>query len=259
MQEPAYKLDAYWINDESKESAIRQGYTVVDPVTIITTHIGRMIKEQASELFGYNEAQQWLEQLRQESARLCDELVPDKLSLGQLMEVCRKLLRDQVPLSDRKTIATSLLSNAVQPQIDIIHLVEQARIALRHQILAPLIIRNKPDDSRLIKVFTLSSDLEKIMLQSLEQVKQIGEFSEDNFPVEPGLSARIQKSLPVVAERSNSLNVPAALLVTPQLRPVLARFARLSGEREITVLSLREIPDDDRVEIIGQLGAERSS
>ena len=92
------------------------------------------------------------------------------------------------------------------------------------------------------------------MLQSLEQVKQIGEFSEDNFPVEPGLSARIQKSLPVVAERSNSLNVPAALLVTPQLRPVLARFARLSGKREITVLSLREIPDDDRVEIIGQLG-----
>ncbi|MCL6269532.1 flagellar biosynthesis protein FlhA [Sansalvadorimonas sp. 2012CJ34-2] len=252
--EPAYRLKAYWIDDNERDHATRLGYTVVDPVTIITTHLGRIMKDQASELFGYDETRQWLEQLRPESARLCDELVPDKLSLGQLMKVCQQLLKDQVPLSDRKTIVTRLLDFQPQTQPSSIQMAEHVRIALRYQILAPLTSRQKPDDPFLLKVFTLSSELEKILLQSSEQARQTGSYSEDAFPVEPNLTVKLQQNLPVVLDRSNNLNIPAILLVTPQLRPMLSRFARLSAVRELTVLGLTEIPDEYRIEIIGQLG-----
>ncbi|WP_281647151.1 flagellar biosynthesis protein FlhA [Parendozoicomonas sp. Alg238-R29] len=252
--EPAYKLLATWIDSNEQQEALKKGYTVVDPVTIITTHLGRLMKAQASELFGYDEAQQWLEQLRPTSARLCDELIPDKISLGQLMKTCQQLLRDNVPLSDRKSIVTRLLDNQLQQQASAIQMAEHVRSALRYQILAPLTERQKPDDPLLLKVFTLSAELEKTLLQSSEQAKQTGHYSEEAFPVEPGLTVKLQQSLPEVINRSSSANTPAVLLVTPQLRPMLARFSRLSAVRELTVLGLTEIPDEYRIEIIGQLG-----
>ena len=253
-QEPAYKLVAYWIDNDSQQEAMKKGYTVVDPVTILTTHLGRIMKDQSSELFGYDEAQQWLEQLRAYSPKLCDELVPDKMSLGQLMKVCQQLLRDHVPLSDRKAIVTRLLDTQPQQQTSVIQMAEHVRGALRYQILAPLTERNKPDDPLLLKVFRLSAELEKTLLQSSEQAKQTGHYNEEAFPIEPGLTVKLQQSLPEVINRSNSVPTPAVLLVTPQLRPMLARFARLSAVRELTILGLTEIPDEYRIEIIGQLG-----
>ncbi len=253
-REPAYKLQSFWIEESERDNVTRKGYTVVDAITIITTHLGRIMKDQASELFGFDEAQQWMEQLRQESARLHDELVPDKMTLGQLMKVCQQLLRDQVPLSDRKGIVTALLGIQPQTQPSPIQLAEQIRLALRYQILAPLTARQKPDSPLLLKVFTLSAELEKVLLQSSEQAKQTGHYSEEAFPVEPGLTVKLQQSLPDIVNRSNTLNTPAILLVTPQLRPMLSRFSRLSAVRELTVLGLTEIPDEYRIEIIGQLG-----
>ncbi|MCG8474860.1 MAG: FHIPEP family type III secretion protein, partial [Cytophagales bacterium] len=158
----------------------------------------------------------------------------------------------QVSLSDRKTIMTSLLDT--QPQLSTIQMAEQIRTALRYQILAPLSVRQTPDAPLQLKAFTLSVELEKILLQSSEQARQTGQYNQEAFPIEPGLTVKLQQNLPELISRSSALNTPAVLLVTPQLRPMLARFARLSAIRELTVLSLSEIPDEYRIEIIGQLG-----
>jgi len=256
VTDPAFGLGSVWIEPEHKEAALRRGYTVVTPATVIATHAGRLMRQQAAHLFGYAEAQQWFEQLRQEAPRLCDELVPDKLSLGKLMSVCRCLLRDGVSLADSKTIVTNLVNQTIQPATSCHALAEQVRPALGYQILAPLVAPAQ-DSLPLLQAFTLSYELEKLLLQAVEQGKQLANMEADAFPLEPHLAARLQQGMRVLISQAQARDLSAVLLVTPVLRPLLARMAR--PERPMLhVVGITEVPDDYRIEIIGQLGGAQT-
>ena len=245
--DPCYGLDAVWITRDQEEQAVRQGYTVVDGPTIIATHLGQIMEDHAHELFGYDEAQDWLEQLRQLSPRLADELIPDKLSLGQLMRICQALLIEQVPLTDMRTIAATLIDTSSKDRQPLM-MAQEVRVALRRMILNSLAGMDNA-----LPVTTLSPALEKLLLEAWRQANQNGGFSPDAIPLEPSLTAQLQKNLPTVEQQMENQGQVPVLLAVPQLRPLLARFAHVCT-KHLRVLSFSEIPDDRQVNIIGHIG-----
>ncbi|USE38247.1 flagellar biosynthesis protein FlhA [Endozoicomonas sp. SCSIO W0465] len=251
VKDPSYGLTAYWIPLTEREASIQAGYTVVDCSTVITTHVGKVIENHVDELFGFEETQGWLAHLRQISPKLCDELVPDKLPPGMLMQVLKRLLTDNISIADSPRIAATLLATT-EPQQDILALVRQVRITLRRQIIEPLI--NHQSIPEQLAVFTLSHELEKMLLLAREQAKRDPQFSEASFVIEPSLSMQLQNNIPELIRQAHNKQVEPVLLVAPQLWPLLSRYRRIAQHRSLTILTFQEIPDDLQVEIIGQLG-----
>ena len=247
--EPSYGLNAYWVGSEQREHAIQSGYTVVDVSTVITTNIGKVMEEHLHDFLGFEETQGWLNNLRQLSPKLCEELVPDKLSIGQLMQVLKKLLWDQVSINDSPRIAESLVQ--IQEVNDVMTLVHHVRVTLRRQIIASLI--DHQAQSKRLSVFTLSTELEKMLLMAREQAVR-SNVSEEEFAIDPGLSMQLQEQIPILIAQAKERSVEAVLLVAVQLWPFLSRYARLASNRMLTILTFQEIPDDLSVDIIGQLG-----
>ncbi|MBO9495261.1 flagellar biosynthesis protein FlhA [Thalassotalea sp. G20_0] len=251
VKDPCYGLTSYWIPETEREASLQAGYTVVDCATVITTHVGRMIENHIDDLFGFEETQGWLTHLRQISPKLCDELVPDKLPPGTLMQVLKRLLADNISIADSPRIAATLLA-ASGPQQDILVLLSLVRITLRRQIIDPLINHQSLPEQLL--VFTLSHELEKMLLMAREQARRDPQFSEESFVIEPGLSMQLQNNIPELVSQAHKQQVEPVLLVSPQLWPLLSRYSRIAQYRSLTILSFQEIPDDLQVEIIGQLG-----
>lgn len=250
VKDPGYGLTAYWIPATERESSLHSGYTVVDCSTVMTTHVGKVIEDHMDDLFGFEETQGWLAHLRQISPKLCDELVPDKLPPGILMQVLKRLLADNISIADSPRIAATLL--AAEPQQGVLALLRLARITLRRQIIDPLI--NHQSIPEQLSVFTLSHELEKMLLMAREQSSRDPQFSEETFAIEPGLSMQLQKNIPELISQAHNKQVEPVLLVAPQLWPLLSRYSRITQHRSLTILTFQEIPDDLQVEIIGQLG-----
>ena len=255
VKDPSYGLNAYWISASQRELALQQGYTVVDCATVVTTHVGKIIEDHIDDLFGFEETQGWLAHLRQLSPKLCDELVPERLPPGLLMQVLQRLLSDNIAIADSPRIAATLLAveqQRAETQRDVLNLLRQVRITLRRQIIEPLLNRRTTPEQ--LSVFTLSHELEKMLLMAREQASRDPQFSEDSFALEPGLSLQLQKKIPELIHQAHSRKLEPVLLVTPQLWPLLSRYSRISQFRALTILSFTEIPDDLQVEVIGQLG-----
>ena len=248
-REPSYGLSAYWIAPASRELAIQSGYTVVDCATVVTTHLGKVIESHLHDLLGFEETQGWLNNLRQRVPRLCDELVPDKLSIGRLMQVLKRLLQDQISINDSPRIAETLLQ---QPEGDVLMYVQQIRTTLARQIVDPLVNHNvKP---RRLSVFTLSPELEKMLLMAKEQAARDARFSEADFAIDPSLSLQLQEQIPTLISQARKGSVEPVLLVAAPLWPLLSRYARVAANLLLKVLTFQEIPEDLQVDIIGQLG-----
>ncbi|WP_062262681.1 flagellar biosynthesis protein FlhA [Endozoicomonas arenosclerae] len=245
--DPAYGLEAIWIAEDLQDDAISLGYTVVDPSTVIATHISKVIEENASELLGHDEVQQLLENLTKHSSKLSEELVPKKLSTSQVMRVLRELLLEDVPVSDFKTIASTLLEATERhshPQM----LAGEVRAALKRTI-----VHNLVGSEQNIPVVTLDEKLEQVMMQAWQQAQQNSQFTPDTLPLEPGISEQLQTHLPEVTRQLMAEGKPAILLVSAQLRPMMARYARLCTEG-MKVLSFNEVPENKDITIVGKVG-----
>ncbi|WP_257297271.1 flagellar biosynthesis protein FlhA, partial [Endozoicomonas sp. YOMI1] len=206
VKDPCYGLTSYWIPVTEREASLQVGYTVVDCSTVITTHVGRMIENHIDDLFGFEETQGWLTHLRQISPKLCDELVPDKLPPGLLMQVLKRLLADNISIADSPRIAATLLAapgpQTAEPQKDIPGLLRLVRITLRRQIIDPLI--NHQSLPEQLSVFTLSHELEKMLLMAREQGRRDPQFSEESFVIEPGLSMQLQNNIPELVSQAHN-------------------------------------------------------
>ena len=248
-KDPAYGLDAFWINRELQEDAIRRGYTIVDGAMVISTHIGRILEESAHELFGHEEAQSWLDQLKGISPKLAEDLIQDKVSLSLLVRICQQLLMEKIPLTDVRTIAAALADSAIKGKDnDPTLLCQQVRVSLKRMIAHKLV-----GMSSTIEVYTLSQEFERLLLQSWQQAKQQSGFSADTMPLEPNMTAQLQDKLPHIVEKMQYKKMTPILLVAPQLRPMLGRIARICAH-ELNVLAFTEIPDDRQIKVMGQLG-----
>ncbi len=240
-KDPAFGLDAIWIEEGQKDQASSLGYTVVDASTVVATHLSQILQDHAHELLGHEEVEQLLKMLEQTAPKLVENLVPDALPLGVLVKVLQNLLQEQVPIRDLRTIAETLAEYATRSQ-DPAVLTAAARIALCRMIVQN--INNGADE---LSVITLEPSLEQILLQST-QASEV-----DAGGIEPGLAERLQKSLQEVSQRQEIMGQTPVLLTAPAIRPILARFARF-GVPNLQVLSYQEIPDSKQVKIVATVG-----
>ncbi|MBY4675959.1 flagellar biosynthesis protein FlhA [Marinobacterium sp. CAU 1594] len=244
VKDPAFGLDAVWIELSDKERAQSLGYTVVDASTVVATHLNQILQANAKDLLGHEEVQQLLDMLAKSSPKLVEELVPAKLSISNLLKILQNLLMEQVPLKDFRTIAEAL-TDAVTRTQDPMMLTAMVRIAL-----ARLIVQTINGSEPELPVITLDPQLEQLLLGSVQQGG-----GDDNLVIEPGMAERLQISLASAAQQQEMAGKPAVLLVAAPVRPLLAKFVRY-GEQHIHVLSYQEIPENKKVTIVATVGGQ---
>ncbi|WP_028239471.1 flagellar biosynthesis protein FlhA [Stutzerimonas azotifigens] len=243
-KDPAFGLEAVWIESSQRDQAQSLGYTVVDASTVVATHLNQVLHKHAHELLGHEEVQQLMQLLAKSSPKLAEELVPGMISLSTLLKVLQALLQEQVPVRDIRTIAEAIANVAPRSQ-DPVAMVAAVRVALSRAIVQG-IVGLEPE----LPVITLEPRLEQILLNSLQKA---GQGSEDGILLEPGMAEKLQRSLVEAAQRQEMLGKPAILLVAGPVRAMLSRFARLSVP-SMHVLAYQEIPDNKQVTIVATVG-----
>ena len=246
-KDPAFGLDACWIEPDRKDQAQTLGYTVVDASTVVATHLNQVLQKHAHELLGHEEVQKWLDQLEKISPKLAEELVPTTVSISLLLKVLQNLLKEEVPIRDMRSIAEAIVNVHPKSQ-DPKLLTTVARQALRRMIVQSIC----GNDSE-IPVITLDPDLEQLLLKSVQQSQQSGGQEDIGLVLEPNMVEKLQRSLQDSVQRQEMLGKPAILLVSGPLRPVLAKFASYGVER-LHVLSYQEIPDNKQITIVASVG-----
>jgi flagellar biosynthesis protein FlhA len=244
--EPAYGMAITWIAPEQKAHALGLGYQVVEGPSVITTHLAKLLREHLPELLRHEDMTALMERLSALAPKLAASL-EKALSHTQLLKVFRVLLTESVSLKDIVPIATTLLDSSETTK-DPILLAAEVRCALRRQIVAGL-FGSKPE----MKAFNLGGELENMLLGSLNQARQAGKVALDNYPIDPNLLSQLQSNMPMAREQMKQQATPPLLLVIPQIRPLLARYARLFAPG-LHVLSYNEIPEQRDVSVIGTLG-----
>jgi flagellar biosynthesis protein FlhA len=240
-KDPAFGMDAAWIEPNQREQAQTMGYTVVDTSTVIATHLNHILQTHAHELLGREEVQQMLDNLAKVSPKLVDGLVPESLPLGTVQKVLRNLLEEKVPIRDMRTIVENLASASATSQ-DPGVLTASVRVALGR-----LITQNISSLGSELAVITLDQTLEQLLHETLRTQGAGG------MALEPGLADRLHQSLLEAAQRQEVAGQPVVLLVSPALRMVMARFIRHTISA-MSVLSYDEIPDNRQIKIVANIG-----
>jgi flagellar biosynthesis protein FlhA len=239
-KDPAFGMDAVWIEPSARDHAQTLGYTVVDPSTVIATHLSFIVQTHAHEVLGHEEVQQLLNTLAKTAPKLVEDLVPRVLPLSTLVRVLQGLLAERVPIRNMRTIIETISEHAPKSQ-DAAVLQGHVRVALGRQIVQDIAGVNAE-----LPVITLEPELEKLLQSSLAG-------NAANPGLEPGLAERLQQRLAEASRRQETVGEPAVLLVPPALRHTLARFTR-SSVPNLHVLAWNEIPDNRKVRLVSAVG-----
>ncbi len=237
-QDPSFGLEAYWIDLNDKDQANTSGYTVVDPSTVIATHISQVLKNNASELLGYEEVQKLLERITEQTPKLIEELIPNVIPMTTIVRIMQNLLQEGVPVRDIRSIIESIAEHSTKSQSPDF-LLAGVRIALKR-----LIVQNINGLEKEVSVYTLGAELEQILQQSM-QVQ-----NEGTPPIEPGLLDRLLNNVKEAAEKQESTGQTPILLVSDSIRLMLARFIK-SRVPSMHVLAYQEIPEDKQIRVLG--------
>ena len=240
-KDPAFGMEAVWIEPSLREHAQSLGYTVVDAATVIATHLSHLIQSHSHELFGHEEAEQLMKNLAKTSPKLVDELIPKVLSLATVVRVMQGLLAERVPIRNVRAIVEALAEAGPRTQ-DTQLLIAQVRVALGRQIVQDIVGLAEE-----LPVITLEPELERLLSNGLTN-------SGASPGLEPGLAERLQRGLQEAAQRQERGGEPAVLLTPPPLRAALARFFRVSVPG-LHVLAWNELPDNRKVRMVTAVGS----
>ncbi|MDA9006809.1 flagellar biosynthesis protein FlhA [Litoricola sp.] len=243
-KEPAFGLDAVWIEPSQRDRARTLGYTVVDPPTAIATHLNSLLYGTASELLGHDEVQQILDKTAERSPKLVENLVPGKLSLAVITRTLQNLLRDGVPIRDMRTILEVLNEEGGKTQ-DPDDLTAMIRPKLGRMIVQSLV-----DISDDMPVMTLEPQLEQMLHNAVQQSQQ-----SKTLTIDPELAEALFKSMRIEVQKIEDQGQPAILVVSPMIRPWLSNLVR-PRIQDLTVLSYTEIPEDQSVNVVATISAQ---
>ncbi len=240
-KDPAFGLDAVWINQNQREQAQTLGYTVVDSSTVLATHLSQILTNNASQLLGHEEVQNLLDMLAKTYPKLVEGFIPDTLTLGTVVKVLQSLMNEGVAVRDMRSIVQTLVEYGPKSQ-DSEVLTAAVRISLRKFIIQDLV-----GSAIEVPVITLAPELEQMLHQSMQMA------GDDGAGIEPGLAERLQKSLTDGAQQQELAGDTPILLTSGILRAVLAKFVKytIPGLR---VISYQEIPDDKQIKIVSAIG-----
>ncbi len=240
-KDPAFGLDAVWIEADQRDHAQSLGYTVVDASTVVATHLSEILQSHSHELLGHEEVQQLLDVLSKTAGKLVEDLVPKTLTLGQVLRILQNMLMEGVPIRDIRTIAETLAEHAPMSQ-DTGVLTAAVRVALSRTIVQQLV---GPTEE--IPVIVLDPGLEQILQQTLLS------SGDEGAGFEPGLAEQMQKALMETAKQREMVGENAILLVAATIRPWIARFVKHSVPG-MQVLSYNEIPDNRQIKVVATVG-----
>lgn len=237
-KDPAFGLNAVWIDAGLRDQAQMLGYTVVDAGTVVATHLSQILQEQAHSLLGREEVKHLLENLSKTAPKLVEDL-PAVVPTGVMLKVLQNLLEEKISVRDLRTIAETLADQGSRSQ-DAAVLTAAVRVALGRSIIQQ-INGLAPE----LAVTVLDGELEQILQSSLQATGEAG--------LEPGLAERLHRSLTESAQRQEVSGQPAVLLVSAPIRPLLARFVRHTIPN-LKVLSYNEVPDNKQLKIVASIG-----
>ena len=246
-KEPAFGLDAVWIDPAQRDYARTLGYTVVDPATAIATHLNTLLRNNASELISHDETQQLLDKVAERSPKLVEDLVPEKLSLATITKVLQNILDESVSVRDMRTILEVLSTESSRTQD-----VEELTAAVRPK-LGRMIVQGLVDVDDNLPVMTLNPALEQMLNNILQQ-----SGSSQGLVIEPKLAESLISALAKNTREIEDQGSAAVLVVSPTLRPWLSKFIR-HRLSDLTVLSYSEIPDDQAVDVVATIDVDPSN
>ena len=243
-KEPAFGLDAYWIDSSQRDYARTLGYTVVDPATAIATHLNTILLDNSSELLSHDETQQLLDKVAERSPKLVEELVPDKMSLSIITKVLQNLLAEGISVRDMRSVIDVLSSEAGKSSDP-----DQLTALVRPR-LGRFIMQNLISVDEALPVMTLEPKLEQIITNVLQQSERNG-----SLIIDPKLAESLFKALKEESQSVEQKGLPAVLVISPALRPWLSRSARqrIPG---LTVLSYTEIPEDQDITVVATIDTQ---
>jgi flagellar biosynthesis protein FlhA len=243
-REPAFGLEAVWIDPSQRDYARGLGYTVVDPATAIATHLNKVMRESAAELLSHDETQKLLDKLATRFPKLVEELVPGKLPLGVVTRTLQHLLLELVPIRDMRTVVEALADASART-----HDPEQLAGFVRTR-LGRMIIQGLLEDTETLSAMTLDPSLEQLLHNILQQNP-----GNTDVVLEPALAESLFTALRENVRNVEAQGTAAVLVVSPAIRPWLSRAVR-HRVNDLTVLSYSEIPEEQSVKIIATVAAE---
>ena len=241
VKDPSFGLDALWIAERDRTDAVAAGYTVVDPATVIATHLNQLVSTSAAELFGMDDAQALINNLKESYPQLAAGLTPMPYTLAAVTTLCRALLAERVPLRDFRRIAEAMVDLAPR-NLEMNELVEAVRQRLGGLIVQTIVPVKMP-----LPAITFDSALESLLVQSVQSAPQA------SWPFEPELARRI---ISVIDEAVQPMLVAArsfAIITSPLCRAAVGRLLRAQYS-DVAVLSFLEIPETKKVEVIAVVG-----
>ena len=237
--EPTFNLPAVWINKDQREEAEIKGLTVVDPTTVMVTHLTETIKAHSYELLGRQEVKLLVDNAREKYSAVVEELIPDLITVGELQKVLQNLLREKVPIKDIATIMESLADNSRNTK-DLEVLTEYVRFALSRTICNTVI-----NEEKAITVVTLSPEIEQLVASNVQ--KSIN----GSFPaIDPDRTTKIFQNIKATIESVYFYNNQPIILVSPNIRSVFRKLIEMAFPH-IMVISLIEIPNDVEIRTEG--------
>jgi flagellar biosynthesis protein FlhA len=241
--DPVFGLEAIWIEPSQREQAQTYGYTVVDPSTVVATHMSQILQEHAHELLGYKEVQSLIERYSEHSPKVIDDIIPNIIPISVVLKVMQNLLRENIPIRDIRTIIETIIEHSRNTQATDA-LTAAVRIALGRLIVE----RISSGDGGELPVITLDMALEQLLQQTLQAM------SEGTGAIEPGLAQRLISSLRDSCEKQEIVGQPSVLLVADNLRELLVRLVRFSIPR-LHILAFSEVPENREIRIVSSVGS----
>ncbi|EQB87782.1 flagellar biosynthesis protein FlhA [Clostridium sp. BL8] len=237
--EPTFGIEALWINKDQREDAEIKGLTVVDPTTVMVTHLTETIKSHCHELLGRQETKLIIDSVKEKYNTVVEELIPDLMTIGEIQKVLQNLLREKVSIKDMVTILECLADNSRNTK-DIEILTEYVRFSLGRNICNELI-----DEDNILTVLTLSPEIENIIGNNIQKSMQ------GSFPaVNPEVTTELLNSIRDGLNRTYFPNNIPVILVSPRIRPAFRKLIEMVFPN-VAILSLNEIPNDIEIRTEG--------
>ena len=247
VKEPAFGVDAVWIEPELDKDAQSKGYVTIDPTSVLITHVGQILMNSASELLGQDEVQALLDDLELSQPNLVQTVVPKIVPLHQLTKILQNLLKEAVPISDLHVVVSELAALNVQKMAN-----DDISEAIRPK-LVPLLIQRLTKFKETLPLLTLAPDLEQLILTSVRQNPE-----EKMLLLDGALAKRILSNVNDASEALSRENKAVFLIVAPQIRRHVANFIRAQLP-SVNVLSFTELPENRSVEIAFTIGGEEET
>ena len=243
VKDPSFGMDAVWISQQSVAEAEADGYVVVNPESVVATHLSQVLYKYASQLIGQDDVQSLLDNLGQTAPHLVESVVPKLVPLHSLTAVLRVLLEEGVPISDLRSILEDLPPLAAR-NLGAIDTAE----ALRPR-LAPLLIQQIAPLNQPLPVMTLDTELEHMLIT---MVRQSGE---EGLILDNSLAEQLLKKISETSEKVSARGDKAVMVVSPAIRRQFAQLVRQHIE-DLNVLAFTELPDSRKIEVVATISGE---